>query len=101
MDPYQPGQRVSVTQQIPRGDGAWSCRVIGEVVRFEQRKTGSWYAHAKDHKLWLDRLILRKDDGEMVECVLDPHTQVVVLEDLQPTPAPPDTTSTGTTDAAA
>lgn len=79
-DPLRPGQKVSITQQIPHGDGVWSCRIYGEVVRYEQRKTGSWYAHSKDHKLWLDRLTLRKEDGEIVVCVLDPYTQVVVLD---------------------
>ncbi len=80
-DRYRPGQRVIVIQQIPHGEGVWSTRVAGSVERYEQRKTGSWYAHAKDHKLWLDRLTVRKDDGEIVVCNLDPYTRVEVLEE--------------------
>ena len=81
----KPGQKVSVTQQIPRDQGVWTTSVTGEVVQCDQRKTGSWYAHAKGDRLWLDRLTLRKDDGEIVECILDAYTQVVVLADGQPT----------------
>jgi hypothetical protein len=79
-DVFQTGSRVSVTQQIPRLRGVWVSRVEGEVVRYERRKTGSWYAHAKDDKLWLDRLVLRKDDGEIVVCNLDEFTHVDVLK---------------------
>ncbi len=78
--PLIPGQKVSVTQQIHHGDGVWSYCLCGRVIKHEQRKTGSWYAHAKDRKLWLDRLTLRKDDGEIVVCILDPSTQVVILD---------------------
>ena len=51
----------------------------GTVQRYEQRKTGSWFAHAKDDKLWLDRLTLQKDDGEIVVCVLDQYSHVLPL----------------------
>lgn len=81
VDKFEPGQRVCVTQQIPHRRGVWAACVTGEVVRFEQRKTGSWYAHARDDKLWLDRLVLRKDDGEIVACILDPYTRIEVLAD--------------------
>ena len=84
---YRPGQHVVVTQQIPHGDGVWTTRVTGTVESYERRKTGSWYAHAKDHRLWLDRLTVRKDDGEIVVCNLDAYTRVEVLEDSGP-PAP-------------
>ncbi len=76
---FKPGQRVAVTQQIAQRDDVWTTRVEGTVVRFERKKTGSWYAHAKDDKLWLDRLVLCKDDGEIVVCHLDPYTHVDVL----------------------
>lgn len=75
------GQKVTVTQQIPRAQGVWTTSVSGEVVQYDQRKTGSWYAHAKGDRLWLDRLTLRKDDGEIVECILDTYTQVIFLAD--------------------
>lgn len=76
---YVPGTRVEVTQQVPRQNEVFHARIQGVVVRFEQKKTGSWYAHAKDDKLWLDRLTVRKDDGEVVVFNLDPLTHVEVI----------------------
>lgn len=75
---YQPGSRVRVTQQVPRAGGASSfmTAVEGVVVRYEQSKTGSWYAHAKDDKLWLDRLVIKKDDGEIAHLNLDQYSVV-------------------------
>lgn len=75
---YQPGTRVRVTQQVPRPvtNTSLATEVTGTVVRYEQSKTGSWYAHAKDDKLWLDRLILKKDDGEIVYMNLDHYSLV-------------------------
>ncbi len=75
----QPGQRVRVTQQVPRQSGTMTITIEGTVVRMGQGKTGSWFAHTKDHKLWLDRLELRKDDGEMVVCNLDQYSSVHVV----------------------
>lgn len=70
------GQRVRVTQQTPRQQGVVTAVVEGRVLRFGQQKTGSWYAHAKDDKLWLDRVELRKDDGELVVLNLDRNSVV-------------------------
>ena len=74
----RPGARVTVTQQVQHK--GWTNRVCGVVESFEQRKTGSWYAHAKDDKLWLDRLVLQKDDGEIIVANLDAYTRVEVID---------------------
>jgi len=73
-----PGARVKITQQIPARHYAWSADVRGTVVEFEQRQTGSWYAHSKNDKLWLDRLVLRKDDGEMTTLILDDYSRIEI-----------------------
>ncbi|MCC6661757.1 MAG: hypothetical protein IT437_12825 [Phycisphaerales bacterium] len=73
------GQRVRITQQTPRGSGAQTISVEGVVLRTGQQKTGSWFAHSKDSKLWLDRLEIRKDDGELVVCNLDQYSRVEAL----------------------
>jgi hypothetical protein len=75
----QPGQRIRITQQVPRLSGAMTTTVEGAVVSVGQGKTGSWFAHSKDHKLWLDRVELRKDDGELVVVNLDQYSRVEVL----------------------
>ena len=73
---YQPGTRIRVTQQLPQRDRSWTNTVEGVVTRYQQAKTGSWFAHAKDDQLWLDRLELRLDDGELVVLNLDRYTVV-------------------------
>ena len=79
-DEYKPGMRVRVTQQIKFGKGVQTATIEGEIVRFGQQKTGSWYAHSKDKKLWIDRVELRKDDGELVVVNLDQHSRVEVID---------------------
>jgi hypothetical protein len=76
---YTPGMRVRVTQQNPRLTGDLVTTVEGTIVRFGQQKTGSWFAHAKDGKLWLDRLELKKDDGELAVINLDQYSHVEIL----------------------
>ena len=74
--PPAPGSRVRVIQQLPQRDQVWSNAVEGVITRFRQSKTGSWFAHAKDDQLWLDRLELRLDDGEIVILNLDQYTVI-------------------------
>ena len=74
--PPAPGTRVRVTQQIAQRDRTWSNAVEGVITRYQQAKTGSWFAHAKDDQLWLDRLELRRDDGELVILNLDQFTVI-------------------------
>ncbi|MFK7884874.1 MAG: 50S ribosomal protein L19 [Phycisphaerales bacterium] len=73
---YQIGDHVRVTQQIPRGQETTSTTFEGVIVRAGQQKTGSWFAHSKDKKLWLDRLELKLADGELVTVNLDQFSRV-------------------------
>ena len=75
-DVLQPGNRVRVIQQMPHRQETWTNVTEGEVASFEQAKTGSWFAHAKDDTLWLDRLELRLDDGELVTLNLDQYSVI-------------------------
>ena len=79
MNEFVPGQRVRVTQRTPRQSGAMEISFEGTIVRAAPGKTGSWFAHGKDGKVWLDRLELRRDDGEMIVCNLDQYSRVDVL----------------------
>jgi len=74
----KPGARVRVTQQIAARDYTWTSDVRGIVVAYQQKQTGSWFAHSKDDKLWLDRLVIRKDDGELTTLILDDYSDVEV-----------------------
>lgn len=73
---YHSGKRVRVTQQLAQRDAVWTNTIEGVVTRYQQAKTGSWFAHAKDDQLWLDRLELRLDDGEVTILNLDQYTVI-------------------------
>ena len=75
----KPGVRVRVTQQIAARDYTWTSDVVGTVLEFEQKQTGSWFAHSKNDKLWLDRLLLKKEDGELTTLNLDDYSNVGAL----------------------
>ncbi|MEM6258432.1 MAG: hypothetical protein AAGI37_08975 [Planctomycetota bacterium] len=78
-DTLVPGSRVRITKQVAREGTVPTNSVEGIVVKAEQRKTGSWFAHAKDDRLWLDRLEITKDDGEIYICNVDAHTVIEVI----------------------
>lgn len=81
----KPGRRIRVHQEIDRREGNWRGEVVGTVVEVFPQATGSWFVHGKNTRLWLNRIRLRKDDGEITIVVVDPHTRV---EALPETPAP-------------
>jgi hypothetical protein len=70
------GTRVRVQQQIAARDYSWTADIRGTIVQYEQKPTGSWFAHSKNDKLWLDRLVLKKDDGEITTLNLDEFTRI-------------------------
>ena len=75
-----PGARVTVTQQIGHRipAKAWTNRVTGTVLEYVQKPTGSWFAHSRNDKLWLDRLKIRRDDGELMTLNLDDYSHIEV-----------------------
>lgn len=76
----QPGSRVRVTTSTPKGERFLTHSFEGTVLRMGRQKTGSWFAHSRDKKLWIDRLELKMDDGELRVCNLDQYTRVEVLD---------------------
>jgi hypothetical protein len=77
---YEPGTLVRVTQQIPRRLDTYTISVTGRVMRQERQNSGSWFAGNKRDKVWLDRLLIQKADGEITILNLDAYTAVEVLE---------------------
>lgn len=65
-------------QQIPHRDRVWTQTIKGTIVAYEQRPTGSWYAHSRQDKLWLDRLVIRKEDGEITTLILDEYSNLII-----------------------
>ncbi|MGH7176067.1 MAG: hypothetical protein ACREJC_01690 [Tepidisphaeraceae bacterium] len=78
-----PGAMVRIVQQIAARDYTLTSEVRGQVVEFGQQPTGSWYAHSKDDRLWLDRLTLRMTDGEITTLNLDDYSVVEITSQGQ------------------
>jgi hypothetical protein len=76
----RPGVRVKVTQQIAARDYTLASEIRGTILDYEQKTTGSWFAHSKGDKLWLDRLRLRKEDGELTTLNLDDYSHIEILK---------------------
>ena len=70
----KPDQAVRVIQTVTTREGAWRTEVSGTVVHCAPLPTESWYAHGKGDRYWLMRLRLKRDDGELVELVVDENT---------------------------
>lgn len=81
MENLTPGATVRITQQFPRMSGTMVSTVEGVVTRVGQEKSGSWFAHTRDNKVWIDRVELRKKDGELVVLNLDRYSAVEVLKE--------------------
>src|ERR1035437_5289497 len=77
---YAPGTVVKVTQQIPRHDDTVTTTVTGKVLRQERQPSGSWFARNKRNKVWLDRLVIQKEDGEISILNLDEYSAVEVVQ---------------------
>ena len=80
---FPPGTPVCVTEVTWRRDRSVEVRTVGVVDAWEELPTGSWYAHGKDDRLWLQRLRLRKVDGEITLMVIDDLTTIARLETVK------------------
>lgn len=81
VEKVRPGQRIRLRQRIERREGDWHNETVGTVMAIKQEKTGSWYAHSKDNFLWLRRIQLKKDDGEITTLTADRFTSIELLSD--------------------
>lgn len=72
--------RIRVTQRTEYRDGPRDVQVVGTLLSAEPRPTGSWYARGKRGRLWLVRLEMQKDDGEISLLTLDRNTRITVLD---------------------
>jgi hypothetical protein len=77
---FPPGTPVRVRELTERRGEPIFVETVGTVEEWEELPTGSWYAHGKDDKLWLQRLKLRKVDGEISLIVVDDGTYIAKLE---------------------
>ena len=75
----KPRGQVQRPNWVPTRDYMLVDGVEGEVVRCFTKRTGSWHAHGRDGRLWLERLQIRKDDGELTMLNLDAESAIMVL----------------------
>jgi hypothetical protein len=80
------GNQVAITQQVAARHYALATKVVGTVVKYEQRPTGSWFAHSDRDKLWLDRVVIKKPDGEITTLNLDEYSHVEILSPTEVAP---------------
>lgn len=78
-DKLKPGSSVRVVQRIRTRTGAWDTQVEGEVLSCRPQPTASWYARCKYDRLWLQRMRLKRPDGEIIDLVLDEDSVITVL----------------------
>ena len=83
-----PGAKVKVTQQIAARHYSLPAVIKGTVVDFGQKETGSWFAHSRDDRLWLDRLTLKKADGEITTLNLDDYSLIEIEAPTSAEPVP-------------
>lgn len=76
----RPGQKIRVRQTVDRREGDWHSEVVGTVVEVATRPTGSWFAHGHDNKVWLERIVLRKPNGELSMLTIDQWTRIEPLD---------------------
>ena len=74
------GTRVRVVQRIHQTDPSWQVATTGVIEAWEEEQTGAWYAHGRNGKLWLQRLRLRKSDGEVSVLTIDDQTRIHPIE---------------------
>lgn len=79
LSELKPGQRIRIRQMIDRREGVWRADIEGEVLEILEEPTGSWFAHAKDDRLWLRRIRLRKPNGEVTTITLDQYSELAPL----------------------
>jgi hypothetical protein len=65
-----------VRHTIEKRSGSFITEITGTVEGWEVRPTGSWFAHDRSGRLPLERLKLRKADGELVLLVIDATTEI-------------------------
>ena len=56
------------------------ARVTGVVESWEEKPTASSYIHSPGGKLLLERLTLRKPDGELSVLIVDDSTSIARIE---------------------
>jgi hypothetical protein len=83
------GTQARVVQGIHQEDPSYTAETVGVIEAWEEEPTGAWFAHDPEGRLSLQRLRLRKPDGEVSVLTIDDQTEVHRVEpDHRHTPEP-------------
>ena len=74
------GTAVRVIQGIHQSDPSYRAETVGVIEAWYEEPTGAWFAHGRNGKLWLQRLRLRKADGEASVLTIDDQTRLHPIE---------------------
>jgi len=77
---FPPDTLVRVTQTMRLRTHTTETQVSGVVDSWETKPTASWYTHDPGGRLVLERLTLRKPDGELSVIVVDDSTSIARIE---------------------
>jgi len=78
------GTPVRIVRTVLQRDESYESEAVGLVEGWMDEPTGSWYAHGKNDRYWLQRLKLRKADGELTVLVIDDATRIAKIETAPP-----------------
>ena len=87
------GTLVRVIQQIHQSDPSYSAEIVGVIEDWYEDPTGAWFAHGRKGKLWLQRLRLRKVDGEISVLTVNDQTRIHPIESVEEQGGGPDPTA--------
>ncbi|MGQ9629126.1 MAG: hypothetical protein ACUVXI_02280 [bacterium] len=73
---YDIGTRVKVTKSYIIARQRKSFEVVGRIVEKRRVRTESSFARGKRDRLWIDEIVLEKDDGERSAIVIDRTTKI-------------------------
>ncbi len=70
------GSRVRITRDYDARLARHRVVVEGKVVGKERVRTESSHVSGRGGRVWIERLVLEKDDGEITKVVLDQTTRI-------------------------
>ncbi|MCE9548765.1 MAG: hypothetical protein K8T25_25075 [Planctomycetia bacterium] len=72
----KPGDRVELTHEVKVGSRVWHTRTAGTVVSTERQRHSLHFQRNFDDKVYSDRIVLKRADGELVSVTLDEFSEL-------------------------
>ncbi len=72
----RPGQKIRVTHRVRVGQREWERTVVGTFLERGRRPTGIHTDRVPEDDIWVETILMEKDNGERSVIVLDEFTRV-------------------------